>query len=164
MSPWGRGRQSPVTPWTPPALLGEQILLTGAEVNGAPVPAPGEAHIAGAPGEVVPLALHWQMRQYVATDYTVLLHLLDAQGALVAQWDAPPVQGLLPTTLWTMDGAIVDAPAALTCPPTCRRATIAWSPACMTWLTCNACPSRSTARRRATPCPWRPPNDRRGRG
>jgi len=98
----------PTAPFDPTALLGDQRVLTGAEVGGQPVPKPGAASIAAAPEEALPLTLHWQMRQYVATDYTVLLHLVGRDGAPVAQWDGPPVQGLLPTSLWRMDDAIVD--------------------------------------------------------
>ena len=98
----------PDAPFAPPALLGDQILLTGAAADGQSIPEPGALALTATPGASVPLTLHWRMRQYVAADYTVLLHLIGPDGALAAQWDGQPVHGLLPTTLWRTDGAIVD--------------------------------------------------------
>ncbi len=121
----------PDAPFAPPALLGDQILLTGAAADGQSIPEPGALALTATPGASVPLTLHWRMRQYVAADYTVLLHLLGPDGALAAQWDGQPVHGLLPTTLWRTDGAIVDE-ACSTSPPISRPESTVWSPACTT--------------------------------
>lgn len=47
--------------------------------------------------------------------YTIFAHVLDGQGALVAQQDNWPVNGAWPTTCWRLDETIVD-PYALQLP------------------------------------------------
>jgi hypothetical protein len=51
-------------------------------------------------GQPLSLTLYWQASQPVEDDYTVFVHILDAQGRLIAQQDNPPLQGNLPTSLW----------------------------------------------------------------
>ncbi len=60
------------------------------------------------PGDVVPLALFWQARQPVQQNAKVFVHLLDADGKLVAQHDSEPVNGLRPTSTWRPGESIVD--------------------------------------------------------
>ena len=36
------------------------------------------------------------------------IHLLDAEGNIVAQGDSPPVQGHYPTTMWTVGEMVRD--------------------------------------------------------
>jgi 4-amino-4-deoxy-L-arabinose transferase-like glycosyltransferase len=51
-------------------------------------------------GETLPLALYWQATRPLPADYTVFVHLLDAQGAKAAQRDVAPLGGTLPTSRW----------------------------------------------------------------
>jgi hypothetical protein len=46
------------------------------------------------------LTLTWVTGEYLETDYTVFVHLLDAEGTTVAQGDGPPLDGAWPTSLW----------------------------------------------------------------
>jgi hypothetical protein len=46
------------------------------------------------------LTLYWQALGPIEEDYTVFVHLLDAEGVIVAQGDSPPVEGHYPTSLW----------------------------------------------------------------
>ncbi|HLY66401.1 MAG TPA: hypothetical protein VKU60_12775, partial [Chloroflexota bacterium] len=56
------------------------------------------------PGQVL---LRWQALRTPPTDYTVFVHVLDAQGRLIAQNDSPPQDGTYPMSLWDA-GEIVD--------------------------------------------------------
>jgi hypothetical protein len=51
-------------------------------------------------GATLPLALYWQATRPLPADYTVFVHLLDAQGGKVAQRDVAPLTGTLPTSRW----------------------------------------------------------------
>jgi hypothetical protein len=60
----------------------------------------------------VPLALTllWQAGETpVETAFTVFVQLLDAQGRVIAQSDAPPAGGARPTTGWRPGEVIEDA-------------------------------------------------------
>ena len=51
-------------------------------------------------GEPVRLRLFWRAHAPMTTDYTIFTHVVDADGQMVAQVDAPPLGGFLPTSLW----------------------------------------------------------------
>jgi hypothetical protein len=53
-----------------------------------------------ASGAVLPVQFVWQTSQPVSRDLTVFVHLLNAQGEIVAQQDRPPFHGRWPTTVW----------------------------------------------------------------
>jgi hypothetical protein len=72
------------------ATFGRSIELLGFDL--------GRATLCG--GQPLSLTLYWQASQPVEDDYTVFVHVLDAQGRLIAQQDNPPLQGNLPTSLW----------------------------------------------------------------
>jgi hypothetical protein len=59
-------------------------------------------------GTVLPVRLDWQATTPLAHDYTVYLHLLDRDGRLVAQRDAPPAAGTQPTSSWPIGARIAD--------------------------------------------------------
>ncbi|MDH4209479.1 MAG: hypothetical protein OEV76_11440, partial [Anaerolineae bacterium] len=91
------------------------------------LPRPVEANLAGLvsllayevlEGEDGSLSLvfYWHSLERMDKDYTVFVHLLDAEGAIVAQGDSPPVQGHYPTTMWTF-GEIVRDEHPLVGPP-----------------------------------------------
>lgn len=61
-----------------------------------------------APGETLGFELTWQARQPIPADYQTFVHLIDAGGALVATYDAPPAPGAFPTTLWQPGDVVVN--------------------------------------------------------
>ena len=70
------------------------------------------------PGQNVPVTLYWQAQSEIPVDYTVFMHMLDASGQIVAQADARPKAGWLPTTWWDPGKIVADEhtlalPAAL---------------------------------------------------
>ncbi|NDJ51719.1 MAG: hypothetical protein GYB68_01390, partial [Chloroflexi bacterium] len=52
------------------------------------------------PGQPIRVAVRWEAEQAIETSYTMFAHLLDGDGNLVAQYDAVPGGGLLPTIVW----------------------------------------------------------------
>ena len=59
-------------------------------------------------GEVLRVALYWHARDVVPGNYTVFIHMLDAEGNLVAQSDAVPVNWTYPTMQWRAGEYIRD--------------------------------------------------------
>ncbi|MGQ9683501.1 MAG: hypothetical protein ACUVX9_13250, partial [Anaerolineae bacterium] len=80
------------------AELGEQIRLLGYDL----------AETAAQPGAVLHLTLYWQALRRPERDYTVFVHLLDAQGAVRGQHDSAPLNGRRPTTGWVPGEVLVD--------------------------------------------------------
>ncbi len=78
--------------------LGESVQLRGYSLPGGPLTA----------GEILPVALFWEADARPADRYKVFLHLLDAEGRLVAQTDAEPVGGFRPTNTWETGEALTD--------------------------------------------------------
>ena len=60
------------------------------------------------PGEIVPLTLFWEAERVPDERLKVFVHLLDENGALVAQTDAEPVGGLHPTSAWETGESVLD--------------------------------------------------------
>jgi hypothetical protein len=58
-----------------------------------------------APGAALPITLAWRAGSVPDRAYTVLLHLVDGEGRLLAQADGPPER---PTTSWRAGEVIVD--------------------------------------------------------
>lgn len=54
------------------------------------------------------LRLFWETGDGVANDWVTFIHMLDNNGELVAQFDGPPLAGLLPTSLWHSHALYVD--------------------------------------------------------
>jgi len=54
------------------------------------------------------LVLYWQAYQNSEKDFSVFVHVTDADGNLVAQHDGAPAFGLAPTTAWQPGERIVD--------------------------------------------------------
>lgn len=54
------------------------------------------------------LALYWQSQSRVPKNYTVFIHLLDANGNLRAQIDRAPRSGAYPTSVWDVGEIIPD--------------------------------------------------------
>lgn len=60
------------------------------------------------PGDILPLDLFWRTDARLDTRYKVFVHVLDANGQIVAQTDREPGGGLNPTTNWEPRQLIVD--------------------------------------------------------
>ncbi len=54
------------------------------------------------------LRLYWQAETQPTADYTVFVHVVGADGTLLAQADAPPAGGAYPTSLWDSGEIIAD--------------------------------------------------------
>jgi hypothetical protein len=77
-------------------IFGEQIRLLGHDLA-------CEQDISGCD-----LRLYWEALAPVDRDYTVFVHLLDANSAIIAQDDAPPGDPFFPTSTWLSGEVIVD--------------------------------------------------------
>lgn len=82
--------------------LGEQIRLTGYTV--------------ARNGVTVTVTLDWLALSAPSADYTVFVHLVTAQGELVALADAPPRNGNYPTSWW-LPGQRISDPHTFPCSP-----------------------------------------------
>jgi hypothetical protein len=60
------------------------------------------------PGDTLSLTIYWQPNVVPSEDYVVFVHVLDANGALVAQHDGEPVAGSRPATTWLAGETIAD--------------------------------------------------------
>ena len=56
----------------------------------------------------VRLKTYWQALRPIAASYTIFVHLLDENGALLAQQDALPQGGAYPTSIWAVGELVVD--------------------------------------------------------
>ncbi len=59
-----------------------------------------DLHGEAAPGQPLKVTLYWQPHAPLSQDYIIFLHLLDAEGNLITQFDAPPLNRLYPTSAW----------------------------------------------------------------
>lgn len=60
------------------------------------------------PGDILQLDLFWRIDARLDTRYKVFVHVLDANGQIVAQTDREPGGGLNPTTNWEPGASIID--------------------------------------------------------
>jgi hypothetical protein len=56
----------------------------------------------------IQVTLHWQAIGTMADDYTVFVHLLVPDGAILAQGDGPPLSGFYPTSYWDPGERVID--------------------------------------------------------
>lgn len=59
-------------------------------------------------GEPLPLTLYWQALRTPDRSWTVFVHLIDAEGQIVAQQDHIPGDGQFPTTGWAPNEVLTD--------------------------------------------------------
>jgi hypothetical protein len=78
---------------------GEVIRLIGIAMDAAPV------H----PSDALQTTLLWQAIEAPDIDFTVFVHVLDAQGQVVAGADSQPVGGTYPTSIWSPGEMVADA-------------------------------------------------------
>ncbi|MBE7553444.1 MAG: hypothetical protein HS126_20430 [Anaerolineales bacterium] len=60
-------------------------------------------------GEVVRLDVTWQALQTITEDWKVFVHLVDANGQVLAQFDGQPAEGDYPTSHWIPGELIKDS-------------------------------------------------------
>ncbi|VAW43465.1 hypothetical protein MNBD_CHLOROFLEXI01-542 [hydrothermal vent metagenome] len=91
----------PPTPQVPlDVVFGDVARLVGFDPPPVSLPA----------GQPVPLTLYWQaLSTGDPTAYTVFTQILDENGCLIAQHDAPPLNGTRPTTGWIEGEYLSDA-------------------------------------------------------
>ncbi|RME50343.1 MAG: hypothetical protein D6790_21370 [Caldilineae bacterium] len=66
------------------------------------------------------LVLFWETSQSLVQDLQIFMHVLDEDGAMIAQEDGPPLRGMYPTSRWLPGQTIVDShalPASLVVQP-----------------------------------------------
>ncbi|MCC6457534.1 MAG: hypothetical protein IT328_21435 [Caldilineaceae bacterium] len=98
----GEVEGKPVHTFSDPAQLDGKVALVGM------TPAPEQASsLVASRGETLNIELFWQALAEMDRDYTGFVHVLDADGQLVAQDDHPPRNGFLPTSIWR-DGLVVS--------------------------------------------------------
>ena len=100
--------QEPTRPLDPPADLGGQVALLGADLldgESNPIRRNPPAY---RPGDTVDLRLFWRALAYMYTDYTAFVHVLGPDGQVVAQHDQRPMNGFLPTSYWPPNQVIAD--------------------------------------------------------
>jgi len=75
--------------------LGEAVELLGYDV-------------VGLDSANVGITLYWRALEEMETDYTVFVHLLDANNSMLGQVDAMPHSGRYPTSIWAAGEVVVD--------------------------------------------------------
>ncbi|MBN1977154.1 MAG: hypothetical protein JW918_07105 [Anaerolineae bacterium] len=90
--------------------LGDQIRLLDYSLTLSP----GRGEVEG--DKSLLLTLRWQALRPPEDDYTIFFHVLDPAGNLVAQHDAPPLDGVYPTSKWIV-GDVFTQRIELDVPP-----------------------------------------------
>ncbi|MCP4427479.1 MAG: glycosyltransferase family 39 protein [Chloroflexi bacterium] len=85
------------------APFADGVMLVGYEWNNAPE----SETVTAVPGDALPITLYWRSEGTPTQDYTVFVHLLNANGEWVAGADAPPVNNFYPTSMW-QEGDWID--------------------------------------------------------
>jgi hypothetical protein len=86
--------------------FGSQITLLGYSLNNTQGQALDNS-LPATPDSLL-LTLFWRADSLPQADYTVFVHLLDASGHLVTQFDGPPAAGAYPSSLWDPGEIVVD--------------------------------------------------------
>jgi 4-amino-4-deoxy-L-arabinose transferase-like glycosyltransferase len=81
------------------ASFGPAIELTGYDLSGA----------TASPGSYLEVRLHWHAADTPEANYRSFVHLLNAEGEILAQHDGTPGEGGLPTLGWLPGEYVVDA-------------------------------------------------------
>ncbi len=92
------------------ADFGEQIALIGYTARRQTVTSTGNLRLplsAGAPGDIIPLELYWKALNPLDINFQVFVHVLAADGTLVAQSDKLH-PGEFPTRRWSLDAYVRD--------------------------------------------------------
>jgi 4-amino-4-deoxy-L-arabinose transferase-like glycosyltransferase len=95
----------PALPTTVTRSFGDHMTLVGVKLPAQPF----------RPGDRVDLAFEWLAGQPTATDHQLFVHLDDAAGRTVAQYDGPPLDGSYGTDKWQAGERILQ-PVSLALP------------------------------------------------
>ncbi len=87
--------------------LAPNLLLRGYDLAGVDDGAVVSSY-APLPGEDMWVTLYWQATGHIQRDYTMTMHLLNAQGKEMASWSSRPVYGSFPTNVWPADAHVRD--------------------------------------------------------
>jgi hypothetical protein len=60
------------------------------------------------PGDELSFYLYWQAESQPDRDWTVFVHVLDASGQFITQWDVMPAEGEAPTSHWSPGEFVED--------------------------------------------------------
>lgn len=90
------------------AALDEELQLAGYYVtlNGHPLEAADMISVQS--GDELAVTLIWECLGPIAENYTIFVHLLGGDGALIAQHDGTPLFGTRPTTTWEAGERLLD--------------------------------------------------------
>jgi 4-amino-4-deoxy-L-arabinose transferase-like glycosyltransferase len=88
------------------ASVGDDFVLLGYDLESNQV----------RPGETTHLTLYWEATNKPTEDYTVFVHLLDANGKLISQQDNQPQNGMYPTSFWDAGEQVQDEYALMVDP------------------------------------------------
>ncbi len=88
---------SAVAPKSRDANFGDKMLLVGFAFNRQ-----------ASPGSTLQIKLDWRALAPMTEDYTIFIHLVDADGKIIAQRDDQPQGGAYPTSFWDVGEIIVD--------------------------------------------------------
>jgi serine/threonine-protein kinase len=96
---------------------GDVAILLGVNLNGQVLLEQAwVSQFAYRPGDTVPVTLRWRCLAPFGSSYQVFIHILTVDGgALIAQRDIVPVNGLRPTTSWAA-GEIISDPHQIALP------------------------------------------------
>ncbi|MCC9074532.1 glycosyltransferase family 39 protein [Litorilinea aerophila] len=100
--------ETPRHPLEPPADLGGQIRLFGADLLDENGQARANKQATYGPGEAIRLRLFWRALDFMYTDYTAFVHLVGPDGTLIGQQDKQPLDGFIPTSYWPPRQIIAD--------------------------------------------------------
>ncbi|MDX1413225.1 MAG: glycosyltransferase family 39 protein [Candidatus Promineifilaceae bacterium] len=91
------------------SAVGDEIVLDSAYItlDGQPVDLEG-GRLSAPGGSTLRVSLLWLAQQATNKDYAVFVHLLDENGALVAQHDGIPLFGTRPTYTWEEGEQLLD--------------------------------------------------------
>jgi len=111
-----RDVQHPAIFQTVDAIFGDQVALRRYNLGLAEPGSDGQ--LVAHPGQSLPFTLYWQATGPIDGQYTVFVHLLDANGERFAQGDGPPLRGLQPMSHWRprevlLDRRMIDLPPDL---------------------------------------------------
>ncbi len=86
---------SEAPPYSSGARFGDQIVLKGYDEQNVE-------------NSVLRLTLQWQALSEMASDYAFFVHVLDAGGNQLGQWDGQPLEGAYPTSIWDIGEVVRD--------------------------------------------------------
>lgn len=102
------------------ALLSHKFTVTisgnTAGLEQGPVSIPLTSHGPLKAGDILQLNVTWQPLQPFSEDWKIFVHMVDANGRVLAQFDGQPLEGTYPTSRW-IPGELVKDTYPLVLPP-----------------------------------------------